>query len=195
MRYPRGSAVFFTVALVTSSGCRGTYESATRDDLGTAASVVARDEPPPTEPTLDASLKSYVAHALARSPELRASFERWKAATLRISRARRMPEPIIKYSYFVRSVETPVGPQQHKLSLMQTFPWPTALSAGSDAASSRARAAQWRFDAEALAVRRAVADAYWRLWLVHEEVIFPCFHGHHPYGNGGVYGTEEETKV
>jgi outer membrane protein TolC len=52
---------------------------------------------------------------------------------------------------------------------MQSFPWPTAMSAGADAASSRARAAQRRFDAKALDVQRAVADAYWRLWLVGEE--------------------------
>jgi outer membrane protein TolC len=88
---------------------------------------------------------------------------------MRISRARRIPEPVIKYSYFVRSIETRVGPQQHKLSLMQSFPWPTALSAGADAASAKARAAQRRFDAEALAVKQAVADAYWRLWLLREE--------------------------
>lgn len=158
------------VAQPAASGCRGTYESATRDDLATAAALVAREEAP-TEaaPALDGSLGAYLAHALARSPELLASFERWKAATMRISRARRMPEPVIKYSYFVRSVETRVGPQQHKLSLMQAFPWPTALSAGADAASGRARAAQRRFDAEALQIQQAVADAYWRLWLVQEE--------------------------
>jgi len=88
---------------------------------------------------------------------------------MRISRARRIPEPVIKYSYFVRSIETRVGPQQHKLSLMQAFPWPTALSAGADAASETARAAERRFDARALGVKQAVADAYWRLWLLQEE--------------------------
>jgi cobalt-zinc-cadmium efflux system outer membrane protein len=157
------------VAAMGATGCRGTYESATKEDLATAGSIVASEEPPAELPALDGSLNTYVAHALARNPELRASFERWKAATMRISRARRMPEPVIKYSYFIRSIETRVGPQKHKLSLMQSFPWPTALSAGADAAASEARAAQRRFDAEALEVRQAVADAYWRLWLVHEE--------------------------
>jgi outer membrane protein TolC len=52
---------------------------------------------------------------------------------------------------------------------MQAFPWPTALSAGADAASEAARAAQRRFDAEALEVKQAVADAYWRLWLLQED--------------------------
>jgi len=162
--------VMLGVAQAMLAGCRGTYESATRDDLATAASIVAQAEAPPdSEPGLDGSLGGYLAFALARSPELRASFERWRAATMRISRARRIPEPVIKYSYFVRSIETRVGPQQHKLSLMQAFPWPTALSAGADAASEAARAAQRRFDAEALEVKQAVADAYWRLWLLQEE--------------------------
>lgn len=161
--------VLLAALMIGVVGCRGTYESSTKDDLSTAASVIAEEEAPPEAPSLDGSLSSYVAYALARSPELRASFERWRAATMRISRARRMPEPVIKYSYYVRSIETRVGPQQHKLSLMQSFPWPTALSKGADAASSKARAAQRRFDAEALVVQQAVADAYWRLWLVHEE--------------------------
>ncbi|MBW2381969.1 MAG: TolC family protein [Deltaproteobacteria bacterium] len=171
----RHSAVLLAMMLAVTQaalvGCRGTYESATRDDLATAASIVAQEEAPPeAEPMLDGSLSSYLAFALARSPpELRASFERWRAATMKISRARRIPEPIIKYSYFVRSVETRVGPQNHKLSLMQSFPWPTALSAGADAASAAARAAQRRFDAEVLEVQQAVADAYWRLWLIQEE--------------------------
>ncbi len=168
------AVVMLTVALV---GCRGTYESATRNNLATAGSVVAQDgAPPEAELTLDGSLSSYLAFALARSPELRASFERWRAATMRISRARRIPEPVIQYSYYVRSIETRVGPQQHKLSLMQSFPWPTALSAGADAASEAARAAERRFDAKALGVKQAVADAYWRLWLLQEEHHFKNEH-------------------
>jgi cobalt-zinc-cadmium efflux system outer membrane protein len=161
------TVVLLMLAMV---GCRGTYESAARDQLSTASSIIALDEAPPdAEVTLDGSLNGYLAFAVARSPELRASFERWRAATMRISRARRIPEPVIKYSYFVRSVETRVGPQNHRLSLMQSFPWPTALSAGADAASETARAAQRRFDAQALAVKQVVADAYWRLWLLQEE--------------------------
>jgi cobalt-zinc-cadmium efflux system outer membrane protein len=176
---PTGRTYAAAMLAVAMVGCRGTYESATRDDLATAAKVVVPSERPSaseSEPVLDGTLNAYVAFALARSPELRASFERWRAATMRISRARRIPEPVIKYSYFVRSIETRVGPQNHKLSLMQSFPWPTALSAGADAASETARAAQRRFDAESLAVKQAVADAYWRLWLLQEEHHFKNEH-------------------
>ena len=125
-KIPKGmkTGLPFAVVLLTvgTASCRGTYESATRDELATAAKVVVPAEAPSdseAEPLLDGTLGGYLAFALARSPELRASFERWRAATMRISRARRIPEPVIKYSYFVRSVETRVGPQNHKLSLMQ----------------------------------------------------------------------------
>ena len=123
---------------------------------------------PPTAPS-NGRLSSYVARALDNNPELRASFERWHAATRAVPSARALPDPTIKYSAFVRRVETRVGPQRHKLSLAQTFPWPTRLTAGADAASKSARALERQFDAQALAVRAQVADAYWRLWHIHEE--------------------------
>ena len=67
--------VFLATLVIGSVGCRGTYESVTRDELSTAASAMASESEPAMEPALDGSLSSYVAHALARSPELRASFE------------------------------------------------------------------------------------------------------------------------
>jgi len=158
------SPVLLSVAL---GGCAGTWEETTRSDLDHAALGLEPEADDGAVPAFDGSLEGYVAYAMRDSPELRASFERWRAATLQISRARRLPEPTLSYAYYVRSVETRVGPQRHRVMLSQTFPWPTRLSAGADAASYAARAAERRFDALALAVRRRVADVYWRLWLVH----------------------------
>ena len=117
-------------------------------------------------PALDGSLAAYEAHALRRSPEMRAAFEAWRAQRLRISQARRLPEPTLSYGYFLRSVETRVGPQRQRIGLSQPIPWPGKLTAGADAAAAATRAAQARFQARALAVRQRVAEAYWQLWLV-----------------------------
>ncbi len=114
----------------------------------------------------DGSLEAYVRYALDRSPTLRASFEEWRATAQRIRQARRLPEPVITYAYFIRRVETRVGPQRHKFGISQSFPWPTRLSAGADAASLASRSAQQRYEAAALRLTRRVADAYWRLWLI-----------------------------
>lgn len=111
----------------------------------------------------------YLAFALEHSPQTRAAFERWRAARFRISPAGRLPEPSLSFGYYLRSVETRVGPQQYKLGVSQSFPWPTKLSAGRDAARERAEAAARVVDAQVLAIRRYVAEAYWTLWLIHEE--------------------------
>ncbi len=116
----------------------------------------------------DGRLQTYIALAMHESPQLAAAFERWQSSVYQISRSRRLPDPTISFSYFIQSVETRVGPQQAKLSLKQSFPWPTRLSAGADAASAQARAYQKRFDALALAIEERIAAIYWNLWLIRE---------------------------
>jgi outer membrane protein TolC len=120
---------------------------------------------------LDGTVGGYVAAAIAANPSAEAAFYRWEAAVHRIARARSLPEPTLGFGVFLRSVETRVGPQQARLSLQQAFPWPTALMAGSDGASSDARAAQAMFDATARAIERDVQVAYWNLWEVRATRI------------------------
>ena len=117
----------------------------------------------------DGSLAGYVAYAMKNSPALAAQFERWRASVYRISKARRLPDPVISYTYYVSSVETRVGPQRHKVSLRQTFPWPSRLSAGADASAARARSQQDKFDAMAIQLASKVAQTYWEIWKIQES--------------------------
>ena len=163
-----------TFALLLLSGCATQLEQQSDRDLNAVSDARVRPEPasqgstqaPPVRAAADGSLASYVRYALDNSPALRASFEEWRASAQRIRQARRLPEPVITYGYFVRRVETRVGPQRHKFGISQTFPWPTKLTAGADAASMAARSAQQRYEASALELTRRVAEAYWRIWLI-----------------------------
>lgn len=110
------------------------------------------------------TLADYFQRALRDNPDLSASFERWQASVYRISRARRLPDPTISFGYFIRSIETRVGPQRARVSLQQAFPWPTKLTAGADAASAQARAMGRRFEAQALRITARVSVAYYDLW-------------------------------
>lgn len=117
---------------------------------------------------VSSSLDAYLRLALRKSPRARAAFERWKSETLKVARARRLPDPQLRYTYFLQSVETRVGPQRHKFSLSQVFPWPSKLSEGSAAQAGQAAAAEQGFNAIVLDLREQVSHAYWELWLVHE---------------------------
>lgn len=157
--------------MFAAGACAGAHEDAVRRDVSVQRAhftTAAGQLPPASELDVSRGLPGYLAHALKHSPELRASFEQWQSSVHAISRARRLPEPTVGFGVFVRSVETRVGPQQARVSLQQSFPWPTKLSAGADAGSARARAQQRRFDAQALAVTRRVTEAYWALWAIRQ---------------------------
>lgn len=167
----------FCVAMLLSAGTgcvQGTTvpSSMPIDSTGGARSTTlqtADSGAPPTLSEVSGNLGEYLAFALANSPETRAAFERWRAARFSISRAGKLPEPNITFGYFLRSVETKVGPQRYKLGVSQAFPWPGKLSAGQDAARERAKAAALVVDANILAIRQDVAELYWTLWLIGEE--------------------------
>lgn len=149
-------------------GCASStnYERSGRAGIGDVHSELYGDRERVV--ALDGSLDAYVTYAMANSPELRASYEDWRASVHGIARARRLPDPTISYGLYVQRVETRVGAQRHKASLRQTVPWPSKLSAGADALSKSAEAAERRFDAGRLALRRSVATAYWTLWSIRE---------------------------
>ncbi len=118
-------------------------------------------EPGPPRAPVD-----YVAVALADHPELRAATAVSEAAMHGADRSRRLPEPVVGVGAYVRPVETRVGPQQARVSLEQTVPWPTGLAARGDAAAAQAQAAAIGVDAVALGVTHGVLEAYWSLWEV-----------------------------
>jgi outer membrane protein TolC len=161
--------------LLGLAGCSSDIERRTARELDRVEAQLAplvdpqRASEPAPAVNLDGSIEAYVAYAYSNSPELRASFEAWRAASYGSDRVRRLPEPTLTYAAFVRSVETRVGPQQHKLGIMQWFPWPTRLTAAGKAEAYRAEAAQRRFDALALDIAAQVQHAYWELWLVDRQ--------------------------
>ncbi len=155
-------------APATLGGCAATYESRNRDRLEHVGGELGdeRDHELAHGPArrFSGNLQGYVTYALKHSPQLRATYDEWRAATYRIAPARKLPEPTISYAFFVQRVETRVGPQRHRFSISQGIPWPTKLIAGADAASLAATSAGKRFDAVGLALSRRVTTAYWKLW-------------------------------
>ncbi|MCB9647089.1 MAG: TolC family protein [Deltaproteobacteria bacterium] len=161
-------------ALLALTACAGAREEQVRQALAAAPPPLALTETATGAAAdlparLEAGLPGQLAVAMERNPELQAAFHRWRASVLRISRARRLPEPVLGFGLFVSAVETRVGPQRARLGLSQTFPWPTRLTAGADAAAAEARAQARRFDALALAVGRRVTEGYWRLWVIRQN--------------------------
>lgn len=176
----RGTYALAVLTGILLAGCGSQIEKQSSADLDrvherlSSSSLAQRteDEPGPgEEPQRLGTLRSYVAMAFSSSPDLRASFEEWRAALARPAQARKLPELVLTYGGFIRTVETRVGPQKHRLGAMQWFPWPSRLTAGGEAASYAALSSQQRFEAHALDVAAQVARAYWSLWFIQKNRV------------------------
>jgi len=101
----------------------------------------------------------YIRYALYNSPQVEAAYQRWRAAVERAPQVGALPDPRLKFGFFLNEVETRVGPQQAAVGVQQTFPWMGLLRDREDAASRAAMAAWQRFEAARLAVTERVVAA------------------------------------
>lgn len=127
------------------------------------------DAPPVPAPAIDGSLGAYVAYAMHQAPSLRATYEDWRAAVHGIALKRRLPDPMLSYGYMVSPFEDFLDARRQRIGLRQTVPWPSKRRAAANAAADAALAAERRFEAQALGIRRRVADAFWRIWQIRES--------------------------
>jgi len=72
-----------------------------------------------------ADLLEYAQH---HNPGLISEQEQIEAAGERVSSAGALPDPVLTYGHFITPVETRLGPQERKFSLMQKLPWLQKLS-------------------------------------------------------------------
>ncbi len=108
-------------------------------------------------------LDDYLVYASLNNAGLEAAFNRWKAALLRVPQVRALPDPRFTYAYFIREVETRVGPQEQKVALAQAFPWFGKLGLAGEVALQESNSARERYEAAKLDVFYRVKQAYHEL--------------------------------
>ncbi len=118
----------------------------------------------------EAGLQEYVHYALAHNPGMRAAFEQWQAALEGIAPAQARPDPRFAVGYFVRPVETRVGPQEWRLGLAQTFPWFGQLALQGKMESATAQAERQRYEAARLDLVFQVESAYYELYYLERAI-------------------------
>lgn len=144
-------------------------------DPAQGRSVFREDQDPPpssAEFQLDqgATPDDYVRYALYHSPELESAYQRWRGAAERVPQARALPDPRLSVGFFANEIETRTGPQQAKLGLTQTLPWPGGLSARTDAAAAQARSAWYDYKGVELRVTRVVVTAIVELAYLDDAI-------------------------
>jgi len=109
---------------------------------------------PPFDET--STLDDYLQHAFAQSPQMRAAFERWKAALARIQQARSLDDPSLSFEYFLEQMDT-----RYQMSLTQIFPAFGKLALREGQAAAEAEAAMHALEAERLVLYDQVVNAFY----------------------------------
>ena len=87
----------------------------------------------------DDILNQYLTMAAENNPGLKSKFLEYQAALERVPQVGSLPDPQVSFGYFIQPVETRVGPQQARLSVMQMFPWFGTLGAQKNVAAQEAK--------------------------------------------------------
>lgn len=162
------------VALIPLAGCN---TSQPENMVYESASSVPRYRPEqPIEktelPFLDgeSDLEDYLSYAALNNAELKSRFHKWRAALNQIPQAKALPDPQFTYSYYIKEVETRVGPQEHKLGIMQKFPWFGKIESRTDAAAAAAKAVKKQYEAKKVEIFMLVKNVYAEFAYLYEAI-------------------------
>ena len=86
------------------------------------------------------TLTDYLSIASQNNPEIQSAYKEFEAALQKAPQVSSLPDPSLTMSAFGRMIETRVGAQEARFSLMQMFPWFGTLEAKEHAANLMAEA-------------------------------------------------------
>jgi cobalt-zinc-cadmium efflux system outer membrane protein len=81
----------------------------------------------------------YLLLAAENNPGLKSKFYSYMAALETVPQAGALPDPQMAFGYFIRPVETRLGPQEFRISASQMLPWFGTLKTGEKMAGQQAR--------------------------------------------------------
>lgn len=91
-------------------------------------------------------LTRYLEIAARNNPGLKAEFNAYMAAMEKVPQVGTLPDPNVAFGYFIKPVETRLGPQRATIGLQQAFPWFGLLGAKKDVATEAAYAKYEQFE-------------------------------------------------
>ncbi|MFH1378985.1 MAG: TolC family protein [bacterium] len=113
-----------------------------------------------------AILADLIEEGLKNNPQVQAQYAQWKAAESKAKYISRYPDPRAQYSFFGETVETRVGPQEHKYGLSQTIPFPGKLSFTGFAQRNQVKIEKEQYEAVKRELIKNIKHAYYDLsWI------------------------------
>lgn len=117
------------------------------------------------------ALSGYHKTAIDSSAALKAIYTKYEMALERIPQVSLLPDPNISFAYGLSPIETRLGPQQAKISLMQMFPWFGTLNAKEQQTSMLAQAAYEEYVLHRNKLVYNVSLSWYSLWFYSQNIV------------------------
>jgi len=115
-------------------------------------------------------LNQYLQTAALNNPGLKAKFNEYMAALEVVPQVKALPDPQLAFGYFIKPVETRMGPQQFRVSASQMFPWFGTLKARENASVQTAKAKYELFEETRSKLFNNVKATYFNLYFNHKAI-------------------------
>ena len=115
-------------------------------------------------------LKVYQDTAALNNPRIQTLYMQYEVIKQRVPQVGALPDFQFGFGYFIRPVETRVGPQQATFSAFQSFPWFGQLNAQEHAMVERANAVLEKFNNERSEINFKVATTYNNLYVLRSAI-------------------------
>lgn len=116
-------------------------------------------------------LNRYLQTAAENNLGLKLKFNEYLAALEVAPQVKTLPDPQIAFAYFIKPIETRVGPQEFKLSATQMFPWFGTLKAKENAAIQTAKAKYELFQETKSKLYSDVKAAYFNIYFNQKAIL------------------------
>ena len=110
-------------------------------------------------------LGTYLENAAENNPGLQAKFNDYMAALERAPQVKALPDPQVAFAYFIKPIETRMGPQEFKFSVSQMFPWFGTLKAKENIAIQAAKGKYEAFEEAKAKLFHEVRSNYYNLYF------------------------------
>lgn len=121
-------------------------------------------------PTQAQTIADYQREAAENNPGLKATYQQYLAALEESPIMGTLPDPEVSFSYFIKPIETRVGPQQGRISVSQMLPWFGSLSDQRSISELQAKAAFEAFQESRNRIFLQVEQTFLELYELQESI-------------------------
>lgn len=118
------------------------------------------------------TLEDYLRIAAENNPEIKAAYAEFEAAMQEAPQVKSLPDPMLTMTAFGTMVETRLGPQEARFSVMQMFPWWGTLEARENVATLMAEAKFQSFLNERNELFLEISRQYFALYALEQQLKF-----------------------